>query len=373
MKKLIKRFTKFVLLPILTLIIIIVAAFLGYRSWVQHSIKDRRTIVEANGIEILEEVEIGGIKQWIQVRGKDRNNPILLFLHGGPGSSFLAMAHAFQDSWEEKYTVVQWEQRGAGKSYNKTIPRSSMTLDQMNADTIDMVQYLRKRFNKEKIFLLGHSWGSVLGVYAIKSHPEWFYAYVGVGQVVNEWEGEKISYEYCLRMAREHENGKALRELLSIAPYPSESMFDKTMVERKWLGEFGGVYVQEAASNRTLGILLFSAPEYSIYDCWRYIKGAISSGKTMEDVLLKLDITTLGYNFQVPVFFFSGRHDYNVPANLTHDYFEKIQAPFKDFVWFENSAHFPMLEEPDKFSKELIERVLPLANKLPDHSAQINN
>ncbi len=343
---------------------IIFVAFFSYRAWMQHSIKNNRAIVDANGIESLDEVEIGGVKQWIQVRGKDRNNPILLFLHGGPGSSMLAFARVFQDSLEDKFTVVQWEQRGAGKSYNKDIPGSSMTLDQMNKDTIEIVQYLRNRFDKEKIFLVGQSWGSILGIHAIKSHPEWFYAYVGVGQVVNEWEGEKISYGYTLRMAREHENEEALGELLSIAPYPSDSMFDKMMVERKWLGKFGGIYVQEAASNRTLGMVLFTAPEYSVYDCWRYVKGAIFSGKAMEDVLLRFDIATLGYDFQVPIFFFSGRHDYNVPANLTQDYFEKIQAPLKNFVWFEDSGHSPMFEEPEKFSKELIERVLPTANKL---------
>ena len=371
MKKFIKCFTKFILLPILALVIIFVTGILGYRTYMQHSIKDRRTIVEANGIEILEEIEIGGVKQWIQVRGRDRNNPILLFLHGGPGAGWLAIAHTFQDSWEEKFTVVQWEQRGAGKSYNKTIPRSSMTLDQMNSDTVEMVQYLRNRFNKEKIFLLGHSWGSILGIHAIKNHPEWFYAYIGVGQVVNEWEAKKIQYEYALRMARENENEEAIQQLLSIAPYPSASMGDKKSVVQKWVEKFGGSFVHEA-NYQTLKMAWFTDPEYSVSDLLNYFKAANFSHTALSDVLLKLDLETLGYDFKVPIFFFSGRHDYIVPANLTHNYFEKIQSPFKEFVWFEDSAHSPMLEEPENFSDNLIERVLPFAYKLPDMAENRN-
>ena len=116
MKKLIKHFIKFIVVPLLVLVVVVVAGFLGYRAWLQNSIKDRRTITEANGIEIFEEINIGGFKQWIQVRSRDKDNPILLFLHGGPGAGFLAIAHTCQDTWEEHFTVVQWDQRGAGKS-----------------------------------------------------------------------------------------------------------------------------------------------------------------------------------------------------------------------------------------------------------------
>jgi proline iminopeptidase len=360
MKKLIKCFIKFILVPLLVLLVVVVAGFLGYRAWLQNSIKDRRTITEANGIELFEEINIGGVKQWIQVRSRDKNNPILLFLHGGPGAGFLAIAHTFQDTWEEHFTVVQWDQRGAGKSFNEGIPRSSMTLEQMKADTIEMVQYLRKRFNREKIFLLGHSWGSYLGIHAIKKKPEWFYAYIGVGQVVNMREGEKVSYNYTVRMAKEQGNKKALEQLLSLAPYPSENMIEKLNIQRKWLLKFNGTFYHETSFMPFLKAIV-PAPEYSISNVSNFLKGMMFSVKALWEPFMASNMTTLGYDFHVPVFFFIGRNDYQVPAVLSLDYYRKIQAPYKQFVWFEESAHFPMLEETEKFSKELVNRVLPIA------------
>ncbi len=358
MKKIIKRF----IILILILIVIIVIGFLGYRSWLQYSIKERRTITEVNGIEILEEIDIGDTKQWIQVRGRDKNNPLLLHLHGGPGVGFLAVAHKYQDAWEEHFTVVQWEQRGTGKSYNEEIPRSSMTLEQMKADTIEVVQYLRKRFNRKKIYLLGHSWGSYLGIHTVKKHPEWFYAYIGVGQVINMREGEKISYKFTLRMARERQNNKALQQLLSLAPYPSENMVEKLLLQRDWLLKFGGSIYHET-NQIPFVITILSAPEYSIFNAYNYLKGVYLSLEALWEPLIASDITTLGYNFQVPIFFFIGRHDYQVSADLSFNYFQKIQAPYKEFIWFDDSAHSPMLEEPEKFVKKLVKRVLPIASK----------
>ncbi len=360
MKKLINRFVKFILVPILALVFVVVTGLLGYRAWLRNSIAERRTVDEANGIEIIEEVDIGGVKQWIQVRGRNKDNPVLLFLHGGPGAGFLAMAHTYQDAWEERFTVVQWEQRAAGKSYSGETPRSSMTLERMRADTVEMVEYLRKRFDREKIFLLGHSWGSYLGIHAIRKRPEWFHAYIGVGQVVNMREGERISYEYTLRMARERGNEEALEQLSSLAPYPSENMIEKLGIQRDWLWKFGGALYRETGYMPFVAAVL-SAPEYSISDIVGFLKGMQFSVDALWEPLLECDLATLGFDFQVPVFFFIGRHDYNVPADLSHDYFQKIQAPHKEFVWFENSAHSPMLEESERFAEELVDRILPTA------------
>jgi pimeloyl-ACP methyl ester carboxylesterase len=368
-KKLIKRFTIFILVPILVLAVVVVAGLLGYRAWLQNSIKNRRTITDANGIEILEEIDIGGVKQWIQIRSRDKNNPILLLLHGGPGSGYLAIAHTFQDTWEEHFTVVQWDQRGTGRSFNKKIPRSSMTLEQMKADTIEVVQYLRKRFNREKIFLLGHSWGSYLGIHAIKKKPEWFYAYIGVGQVVNMRQGEKISYDYTLRIAKERENSEALEQLLALAPYPSENMIEKLDVQREWLLKFNGWFCHETSLMPFIKAIL-SAPEYSISDVINYSEGLTFSIEALWEPFMASNVTSLGYDFQVPVFFFIGRNDYQVPAVLSLDYYQKIQTPYKEFVWFEESAHYPMLEETERFAKELVNRVLPTASK---SNRSINN
>lgn len=354
---------KFVIVPVLVLIVIVVGFLLGRRAWFQNSVKKQRAITEANGIEILDEIEIGGIRQWIQIRGRDKSNPIMLFLHGGPGVGFLAFARTFQDSWENHFTVVQWDQRGAGKSFNKNIPLSSMTLEQMKADTIEVIQYLRKRFNREKIFLMGHSWGSYLGIHAIKNHPEWFYAYIGVGQVVNMCEGEKISYDYTLRIAKERGNKEAIEQLSSLAPYPSENMIKKLFVQRDWLLKFNGSFYHETNTKFIDNVFIY-APEYSISNIINYKKGLRFSAESLWEQFMGSDMATLGYDFQVPIFFFSGRYDYQVPADLSFDYFGKIQAPYKEFVWFEDSAHNPMMEETEKFTKELTNRVLPFAGKI---------
>lgn len=362
MKKSVKRYIKYDLLPTLLPVLNIITGLFLYRAWRQNLIKKRRSITEDNGIEVLEEINIGGVKQWIQIRGRDKDNPILLYLHGGPGMAIMAAAYTFQDDWEKHFTIVHWDQRGAGKSYNKKIPSSTMTLSQMNADTKEMVQYLRKRFDREKIFLLGQSWGSYLGANVIKEHPEWFYAYIGVGQIVNMWEGDKISYEFSLRMAKERGNHKALKELLYLSPYPSENMVEKMFIEREWL-MFGGLNSHEKKSHVDSLIAFLSAPEYSIFDLSKYVKAMKFSLRELWSDFMKCDMKTLGYDFDIPIFLFSGRHDYIFPAELSYKYFQKIQAPHKEFVWFEDSAHSPMLEEKDKFTDELVKRVLPMADR----------
>ena len=169
---------------------------------------------------------------------------------------------------------------------------------------------------------------------------------------------------------KEHENKEALQELLAIAPYPSESTFEKEMVIQNWMNKFSDNNVNEAASTKSTLMALFTAPEYSMSDLWRYFNGLFFSTNTLK---YSFDVETLGFDFKVPVFFFYGRYDHNTSPILGHDYFEKIHAPFKEFVWFEKSAHFPMLEEPENFLKELIERVLPIAYKLHDNSEQKSN
>ena len=353
-----KKTIKLFLAIIFILLTCIVITLLIYREWMQVSIEKNRSIYSTDGIETLEKIKIGGIDQWIQIRGQSTSNPILLFLHGGPGSGGIAQSRRFQASWEHHFTVVQWDQRGAGKSYSDDIPRKSMSIKQMKADTIELVDYLRKRFDREKIFLVGHSWGSYLGISTIKSHPQWFYAYVGVGQIVNMQEGEKISYNYTMQKAKEYGDENAIAQLNELAPYPSENnMPEKTMTQRQWLQAYGGAIHRETSFLPLFKDIALS-PEYSMIDVLNYFKGMFFSLNSLWPSIMTINIHSQGYDFETPLFFFAGRHDYNGPSELALDYFEKIQAPHKDFVWFENSAHSPMLEEPEIFYKELVSRVL---------------
>lgn len=164
------------------------------RQEVTEIIADVRKIVSPNGVEELLPVQIDNSTQWLSIRGRDRRNPILLFLHGGPGSPTMPVAYTFQSPWEDYFTVVQWDQRGTGKTYAANDPKtlaSTMTVEQMTSDAEEVVRYLQKQFGKQKIFLLGHSWGTVLGVALAQRHPEWLYAYLGVGQMVNTEKAKK--------------------------------------------------------------------------------------------------------------------------------------------------------------------------------------
>ena len=202
----------------------------------QHNVAEERAITSPNGINSLEPVRISGIDQWIEVRGQNVNNPILVFIHGGPGIAFIPLAGAWQATWEKYFTVVQWDQRGAGKTYasnNKGLQRRTMNVLQMEQDTLDVANYLRNRFKREKIFVLGHSWGSVLGLWLPHEHPELIYAYVGVGQAVDMEQNEEVAYQDTLRQARDRHSEPAVNDLEGIAPYPSPNMdLRKTFILR---------------------------------------------------------------------------------------------------------------------------------------------
>ena len=196
------------------LVIVGLSSALLYRKYLQHTVAEERAIRSANGIDSLEAVQIGGIEQWIEVRGQNVNNPILLFIHGGPGIAFIPLSGSFQDPWEKYFTVVQWDQRGAGKTYesnDKELQRKTMNISQMEQDTLDVVNYLRNRFRRQKIFVVGHSWGSVLGLWLAHEYPDAIYAYVGVGQLVDMQQNDEIAYRDALQQARMIQNRQAIR------------------------------------------------------------------------------------------------------------------------------------------------------------------
>ncbi len=335
------------------------------RKEVTGIIADSRKIVSPNGVEELLAVPINGTRQWLSIRGADRRNPILLVLHGGPGSPTMPADYTFQNPWEDYFTVVEWDQRGAGKTYASNDPKalaSTMTVEQMTSDTEDVVRYLQKTYGKQKIFLLGHSWGTVLGVELAQRHPEWLYAYLGVGQMVNMRESEKIGYEFALEQAREHHNSEAEKELLAIAPYPGDAgsiTFARIGAQRKWLMYYGGL---------TYGRKDFSydgnawelSPDYTQKDLDGVDDGSLYSLTHLLGPLEAVNFDSVT-KFECPVFLFDGRHDYATSHELAAGWFKKIKAPEKEFVWFDNSAHMVMQEEPGRFLYYLVKDVRPLA------------
>lgn len=353
---LIKKMVKYVgIIVVVLLVLSLFPAFLVYRKYLQYRITKRRNKRLKDGINILEPINIGGIQQWISVRGENTENPLLLILHGGPGFSMMPYSSIF-DSLESNFIIVQWDQRGAGKTYavnQKSPPLSeTITIEQMQADTLEVVNHLRHRFKKEKIFVLGHSWGSILGLKLAQDHSELLHAYIGVGQFINTKVNERIGYDNALKVAYEKNNKKAIKALESLTLYRSNDIsLNELFVLRKWQFHLNGILIKKSMLFSII-INALSATEYSLLDYLKLIRGlfSLSKSKTMFTEILNIALEDKT-NFSTPIFIFGGRKDPVTPSLPIHEYFNKIKAPYKEYIWFENSGHNLFFEETDKFVK----------------------
>jgi pimeloyl-ACP methyl ester carboxylesterase len=327
-------------------------------------VADIQKIVTPNGVQETLEVELGGAKQVINVRGANRDNPILIFIHGGPGSVEMPIAWSFQRPWEDYFTVVQWDQRGAGRSYLLNDPKviaPTLTPERYRDDAIELIEYLRKRYGQKKVFVMGHSWGSVVGLSVAAKRPDLLYAYIGMGQVIDFRENERLGTEWTIEQARKAGDAKALAELQAIQPYPGTGPLDltKTAIQRKW-----NVYYGALAANRHDADFYFHAPrispEYTPADRKAWDDGSALTMGAMWPQLAGISFQDLN-RVDTPVILLMGRQDYTTPAPIADAWLKRLKAPKKQLVWFENSAHLPMLEEPGRTFAALLQDVLPLA------------
>ena len=322
---------------------------------------DERT-GSAESVATLEKVRIGGSDQWILVRSKDIDNPIVLFVHGGPGTSQLTSNRRNTRDLERFFTVVNWDQRGAGKSYAAIHDVAKMTIDQFVEDARELTQYLLKRFDKRRLVLVGHSWGSVIGVLTVSRYPELFSCYVGIGQVVDTQEGESVSYEWTLDQARRTGNRKAIGALVRIGPPPYEGDWQKkVLTERRYVARFGGEI--HRSRNGAFGLVLRSvlfSREYTLRDRINFFRGILGSMRLLWPQLLEVDLSASTPELSVPVFFVEGRHDREAPSQIAERYLCSLRAPAKELLWFEESAHMPNSEERDRFNGMMVEKVLPI-------------
>jgi pimeloyl-ACP methyl ester carboxylesterase len=331
---------------------------------------DMRRVVADDGIERLEKVRIGGIDQWVSIRGNDPRNPVLLMLHGGPGWVSMPTSWYFQRGWKEYFTVVQWDQRGAGKTYasnDADAVAPTMRREQMVADALEMVAWLRHTFGKEKIFVLGHSWGSYLGLGVAHRRPDWLHAYIGMGQITNAPESERRGWAWALQQAREDRNATAIADLEALAPYAQGSRpvpLDHLFKQRHWLNHYGGMVHNRRNGDAEAAAFALS-PEYSDLDMVAVWKGNAFSMQHLLADALTVDMSTIG-RLDTPVFLFLGRHDHNVSSALAAEWLAGLAAPHKQVVWFEQSAHEVMNEEPGKMLVTLVGQVRPLAARVGD-------
>jgi proline iminopeptidase len=313
-------------------------------------------------IAMMETVRVGGIEQSIWWRGVDVRNPALVLLHGGPGASEAALFRHFNAELEQRFVVVYWEQRGAGRSYHGDIAIQSMTVAQFVRDLDEVVDLVRTRFNKDRVVLLGHSWGTVLGTLYAAQHPEKIAAYVGVAQIGNMAEQRRLSYEFALAEAIRRGEGRAVEEIGAIGPAPHS--VDALLALGKWTERFGGSMRGGLSTGKLIWTAL-NTDEAGLVDLVKFGRGNRFSLLSLESEIASLDLSARYRSFKVPVFFLLGRHDWHVPAVDVARYFDLIDAPCKRLVWFEESAHNPPFEEPQKFNQVMTQQVLP-ASMQPD-------
>lgn len=343
-------------LLLLLLIILIIFFMPGYTPKIKN-LPNAQTLAE------LKKIEIGNSMQWILIRSENIDNPVILFVHGGPGTSQLTQMRNNTSSIEKYFTIVNWDQRGAGKSYAAIHDISRMNVNQFVSDIIELSEYLIKRFNKRKIILAGHSWGSAIGMLAAARRPELYSAYIGIGQVSNMAESERISYEWTLEQAREKKDSAAVKKLEEIGEPPYSGAWQKKfMTQRRLLGKFGGEYY--GSKNGAFGVVfknLIVSTEYTLTDRINFFRGIFGSVALLFTEFLKTNLFEQVPEVKIPVWFMLGRHDYEVPSTLSAKYFETLKAPEKHLCWFENSSHLPNTEERDLFNKILVEKILPVA------------
>jgi pimeloyl-ACP methyl ester carboxylesterase len=314
-------------------------------------------ITDPNGIDEGKYVQVGGIEQWITIRGDDRKNPVLLLLHGGPGDATNPWGYAGFRTWLRDFTVVQWDQRGAGRTLGKNGPSlaPTITLDRMTQDGIELAELLRKTLQKDKIVLVGHSFGSILGVFMAKARPDLFYAYVGTGQVADEARNYVVAYTELLRQAEALRDPRAIRELKEVGapPYANGRGY---AVQRKWSNLFEGA---DRFIYSMFGLAL-TAPGYSLRDINDWGEGQDVSSQRLLPQTSTLEPKALAGEFALPVFVIQGAQDFTTPTSLARDFLNSLRAPRKAFVAVEGGGHFAVFMKPDVFLKELVARVRPL-------------
>lgn len=312
-----------------------------------------------HGLASLEQVPVNETRQWVLIRTEDVTNPVVLFVHGGPGTSQLTLMRRGTKPLERHFTVVNWDQRLAGKSFAAGADRSGIKVERFVEDVIALSSYLATRFRQERILLVGQSWGSGIGMLAVARRPDLFAGYVGIGQVSNEIESERLSYEWTLEQARAARHDSAVGKLTAMGPPPFTKRSD-FMTQRMILGAHGGEYF--ASRRGAFGVVfknVLLSREYTMLDRINFFRGIFQSVDILLPELYRIDLFIQVPEVKVPVWFCLGRHDFEVPSALSAKYFEFLKAPRKQLVWFENSAHLVATEENEKFNRFLIGVVLP--------------
>mgnify|MGYP000964380139 FL=1 len=306
-----------------------------------------------NAISELCEITVNDSKQWLTLRGKNKDAPVILFLSGGPGGSQMGNARVALSELEDNFVMVQWDQPGSGKS-RWAVPRQQITLDRYLQDGHAVTQYLKQKFGKKKIYVIGESWGSALGVLLMQRHPEDYAAFIGSGQMVDFAQTEVDDYKLALKIAKERGDTAKVKQLerLGSPPYYGDSVIFDMLAYLQYLdnemARRGNI--NPSKSNIYASVL---APEYGLIDKYNWAAGLFRTLDQVFPQLYNINFRKSATKLEVPMYFLLGRHDLNAPTYLAEEYYQLLNAPKKELVWFEHSGHAPWNTEADRYVKEV--------------------
>lgn len=341
------------------ILLVLILAAAGYIVITQMTastpkIKDGEGKVLEGSIAELKKVNLNGRKEWITIRGNDRTAPVLLFLAGGPGGSQFAGTRIELAELEKHFVVVNWDQPGSGKSYS-CMKRSDITVQTYIDDGIALTEYLCRELGQEKIYLVGESWGSALGIFLTSEKPEYYAGLIGSGQMVDFKETEVIDYYKALEIAKEKGDSKKIEKLekLGVPPYYDGNIAIKSSAYLSYLSSYMAANPATTGSPFHTGRDMMES-EYGLVDSVRYLLGIMNTFNVVYPQLYETDLRTEYSKLEIPVYFFLGRHDLNAPVSLAEEYFNLLEAPKKELIWFEHSGHTPWNYETDLFVQETL-------------------
>jgi len=301
-------------------------------------------------------LDLGGVKQYVEMTGESDANPVMLFIHGGPGWPQTPMLRYFNAGLTKKFTLVTWDQRGCGLSYlNDSMP-PNMSLEQIVADAHELTQKIKAQFKQDKIYLVGYSWGSIVGVNLAQKYPGDYLAYVGAAQVINMRKGMDITQEWIRQQALTEKNDSVLKVLIRLKakdPALCRTELECFLIQYGLLTKYKGNIFSDSSE-------MLVAKAQALYDDYKkydYGKGFVYSSTKLEKDMFSTDLSGVSM-LDIPVYLLEGRHDWNVPAVLADDWLNHLKAPKKEIIWFERSSHDALEEEPEQFNKALIDILL---------------
>ncbi len=326
----------------ITLLVLLLVAGMIFPTWTP-SIKGEQSI------SLLEQVQINGTGHEVMIRGKDRRNPIIIFVHGGPGCSEIPYVRQYQQLLEEHFTIIHYDQRGSGKSYHFFEDYSNVTTDLLVADLLALTDYAAKKFGQKKVLLIGHSFGTYIGMKAAAQAPERFTAYIGIGQVSDQVRSELDGWEYTMEQAK---LAGSVNDVKRLEQLHASIARGEQLTPRDLVRKYGGAArLIDDNMDYYKGFLLH--PEYNLLDVVRFLRGVSVSQKPLLAEEAENPIDQIVKRLEIPCYFVMGKYDYMTSAKVAQQYLNTLDAPKKDFVLFEKSAHYPQFEEKEQFAEWL--------------------